>query len=429
MLFIDKVKIYVKAGNGGDGVTSFRREKYVPNGGPDGGDGGHGGNVILKIDDNINTLVDFRFGKRFNAPDGQKGEGKDCSGKQGQDLVIKVPRGTVVRDVKTNKVIVDMYGLENDEYLLLKGGFGGKGNQHFASSRRQAPMFSQSGQLTEEKEISLELKTIADVGLVGFPNVGKSTLLASVTDAKPKIANYHFTTLTPNLGVLKAFGQTCVIADIPGLIEGASEGVGLGHEFLRHIERTRLIVHIVDISGSEGRVPIEDFDAINKELKAYSQVLSSRPQIIVLNKIDMLSTDSENIKIFKQEIKKRDKYKDCKIVEISAFAHRGLENLIKDIFAKLKDMPNIQALESEEFDFDTRDTSSIEYKKLGIGVFEVRGGLVNELIRKIVLSDDDSLNYFQKRLKSDGIISELKKLGMVEGDTIIMGEMEFEYQE
>jgi len=429
MLFIDKVKIYIKAGNGGDGVTSFRREKYVPNGGPDGGDGGHGGNVILKIDDNINTLVDFRFGKHFNAQDGQKGEGKNCSGKQGQDLIIKVPRGTVVRDVKTNKVIVDMYGLENDEFLLLKGGFGGKGNQHFASSRRQAPMFSQSGQLTDEKEISLELKTIADVGLVGFPNVGKSTLLASVTDAKPKIANYHFTTLTPNLGVLKYFGQTCVIADIPGLIEGASEGVGLGHEFLRHIERTRLIVHIIDISGSEGRVPIEDFDAINKELKAYSQVLSNRPQIIVLNKTDMLSPDSENIKVFKQEIKKRAEYKDCKIVEISAFAHRGLDDLIKEIFAKLKDMPNIQALESEEFEFDARDTSSIEYKKLDNGVFEVRGGLVNELIRKIVLSDDDSLNYFQKRLKSDGIISQLKKLGMVEGDTIIMGEMEFEYQE
>ncbi len=428
-MFIDKVKIYVKAGNGGDGATSFRREKYVPNGGPDGGDGGRGGNVVLRVDDSLNNLVDFRFGKHFRAQDGSKGEPKNCAGKCGDDLIIKVPRGTVVRDFKTGKVIVDMYGVEGGDFILLHGGFGGKGNQHFANSRRQAPAFSQSGQRTVEREVTLELKTIADVGLVGFPNVGKSTLLASITEAKPKIANYHFTTLSPNLGVLKSFDRSCVIADIPGLIEGASAGVGLGHEFLRHIERTRLIVHIVDISASEGRNPITDFETINKELAEYSEILAKRPQIIVLNKIDALPPDSTNISDFRQAISNMPDYKESPILEVSAFAHKGLDDLVKTIFECLGELPEIPALEREEFDFDSRDTSSLECQKLADGLFEVRGGLINELVRKVVLSDDDSLNYFQKRLRNDGIIDRLKKLGMVDGDTIVIGDMEFEYKE
>ena len=277
--------------------------------------------------------------------------------------------------------------------------------------------------------MTLELKTIADVGLVGFPNVGKSTLLASITEAKPKIANYHFTTLSPNLGVLKSFDRSCVIADIPGLIEGASAGVGLGHEFLRHIERTRLIVHIVDISASEGRNPITDFETINKELAEYSEILAKRPQIIVLNKIDALPPDSTNISDFRRAISNMPDYKESPILEVSAFAHKGLDDLVKTIFECLGELPEIPALEREEFDFDSRDTSSLECQKLADGLFEVRGGLINELVRKVVLSDDDSLNYFQKRLRNDGIIDRLKKLGMVDGDTIVIGDMEFEYKE
>jgi len=428
-MFVDKVKIYVKAGNGGNGATSFRREKYVPNGGPDGGDGGKGGNVVIRVDDSLNTLVDYRFGKHFRAEDGGKGEPKNCTGKRGEDMVLKVPRATVVRDAETNKVIVDMYGVESGEFVLLNGGFGGKGNQHFASSRRQAPRFSQTGQMTEERAIVLELKTIADVGLVGFPNVGKSTLLASVTDARPKIANYHFTTLSPNLGVLKAYDTACVIADIPGLIEGASDGVGLGHEFLRHIERTRLIVHVIDITGMEGRDPVEDFVTINRELSEYSEILADRPQIIALNKVDALAPDSDNIQKFKDAISKMPKYKDCEVFEISAYTHKGLEDLITTIFDKLRVLPIQEPMQAEVMDYDMRDTSSLQCSTLGDGVFEVRGGLINELVRKIVIEDEDSMNYLQRRMRNDGIIEKLKKMGLQDGDTIVLGDMEFEYKE
>lgn len=427
-MFVDKVKIFVKAGNGGDGASTFRREKYVPNGGPDGGDGGKGGDIVLRVKDNLNTLVDFRFHKHFRAENGEKGMGKNCTGRSGQPLIIDVPQGTIVKDPESGKVIIDMFD-KNQTYTLLKGGYGGKGNQHFANSRRQAPHFSQSGQITDEYEIIFELKTIADVGLVGFPNVGKSTLLSAITDAKPKIANYHFTTLSPNLGVLKRYDEACVLADIPGLIEGASEGVGLGHEFLRHIERTRLILHLVDISGSEGRDPFEDFLSINNELKNYSEVLCNLPQIIVLNKCDLLKNAQEEIEKFKKELKKHKKYAGCEVFAISAQSHTGLDEMIECLFEKLKTLPKTQKIESDDFEFAARDTSSLECIKLGDGVFEVRGGRINELCRRVVVSDEDSFSYFHRRLRKDGIIDNLLNLGLKNGDTVIIGDIEFTYEE
>lgn len=426
-MFVDKVNIFVKAGDGGDGAVSFRREKYVPNGGPDGGDGGHGGNIVFRVDPSLNTLLDFRFTKHFRAQNGQSGGAKNCSGQCGQDLIIKVPAGTIIKDKKTNKIIVDMMST-NGDYILLSGGSGGKGNQHFVSSRRQAPKFSQLGQKTTEHEIVLELKTIADVGLIGFPNVGKSTLLSSITGAKPKIANYHFTTLSPNLGVLKMYDRTCVLADLPGLIEGASLGVGLGHEFLRHTERTRLLVHVVDISGSEGRDPKKDFDTINKELKDYSPTLYERPQIVVLNKIDMVF-DDKIIKDFEKFVHSKSRFKDAKILHTSAMMHKGLNELVKTIFDMLDTLPPIEPIESEIFDFDQKDTSSVECKQLGEGVFEVGGGLVSELCRRLVVTEDESLHFLQKKLQEAGVIKKLKQMGLKNGDTVVIGEIEFDYTE
>ncbi|MBQ7603201.1 MAG: GTPase ObgE [Clostridia bacterium] len=426
-MFVDKVNIFVKAGDGGDGAVSFRREKYVPNGGPDGGDGGHGGSIIFKTDSGLNTLIDFRFTKHFRAQNGQSGGAKNCSGQCGQDLIIKVPEGTVIKDKKTDKVIVDMMSTDG-QYVLLTGGSGGKGNQHFVSSRRQAPKFSQLGQKTVEHEIVLELKTIADVGLIGFPNVGKSTLLSSITGAKPKIANYHFTTLSPNLGVLKMYDRTCVLADLPGLIEGASMGVGLGHEFLRHTERTRLLVHVVDISGSEGRDPKADFDAINKELKDYNPVLFSRPQIIVLNKVDMVF-DDKTIQDFEKHVHKQQRFSKTPILQISAMMHKGLDELVKTIFDTLNTLPPIQPIDSEYINFGQKDTSSIECKKLGDGVYEISGGLVKELTRRLVITEEESLHFLQKKLQETGVIKKLKSMGLKSGDTIIIGEVEFDYTE
>lgn len=427
-MFVDKVSIYVKAGDGGDGAISFRREKYVPNGGPNGGDGGKGGDVILKVKDSLNTLLDFRFTKHFRAENGQKGDIKNMAGKSGANLIINVPRGTVVKDAETGKVIVDMF--EPDaEFVLLRGGNGGKGNQHFATSRKQTPRFSQSGQKTKEHQITLELKTIADVGLVGFPNVGKSTLLGAITDAKPKIANYHFTTLSPNLGVLKMYEKTCVVADIPGLIEGASEGVGLGHQFLRHIERTRLIVHIVDISGSESRNPQNDFVTINKELAGYSEVLASRPQIIALNKVDLLEEGSTAIEDFKQFLKEQKGFENAKVFTISASSHKGVDELVKAIFEVLDTIPRPEKIEAEIFDFDLAEEKVAEFHKLDDETYEVVGGKIDELARKTDVNDMDSLAYFQRRLKEDGIIRELLKMGLKDGDTVIIGEIEFEYTE
>ncbi len=427
-MFVDKVKIYVKAGNGGDGATTFRREKYVPNGGPDGGDGGKGGDIILKVKQELNTLVDFRFQKHFRAEDGGKGMPKNCTGKSGAPLYISVPQGTVVKSSETGKVIVDMFD-RDQTFVLLHGGNGGKGNAHFMSSRKQAPHFSQMGQKTEEYEIVFELKTIADVGLVGFPNVGKSTLLSVITEAKPKIANYHFTTLSPNLGVLKRFDESCVLADIPGLIEGASEGIGLGHEFLRHIERTRLILHLIDVSGSEGRNPFDDFLAINKELKNYSEKLAKLPQIIVLNKIDLLENPTQAVEEFKKELKKNKKYSKFAVFAISSMTRKGIDEMIACIFDKLKTLPKIERIEGEGFEFAPRDTSSFEVVKLGDGYFEVKGGRIDELQRKVVLSDPDSFAYFHKRLRKDGIIDELLKQGMKTGDTVLINDFEFVYEE
>lgn len=427
-MFIDKVSITVKAGDGGDGAVSFRREKYVPNGGPNGGDGGKGGDIILKVKDNISTLLDFRFQKHFRAENGHKGDINNMAGKKGKDLIIFVPRGTLVRDEKTGKVIKDMYA-PDEEFVLLKGGNGGKGNQHFASSRRQTPRFSQSGQRVSEHNIILELKTIADVGLVGYPNVGKSTLLGAITEAKPKIANYHFTTLSPNLGVLRQYDKTCVIADIPGLIEGASEGVGLGHQFLRHIERTRLIVHIVDISGIESRDPKQDFVTINKELNDFSKVLAELPQIVVLNKADLLPPESKNIEEFKAFLKKQKGYENAPVYVISANQRKGVEALISAIFEKLETLPKPKPIQSEEFEFDKPDTSSVEVIKLDDGVFEVTGGKITELLRKTNFDEDDSLAYFQKRLRDDGIIAKLREIGLKDKDTVVVGDIEFEYTE
>ncbi len=427
-MFIDKVKIFVKAGNGGDGANTFRREKYVPNGGPDGGDGGKGGDIILRVKQGLNTLVDFRFNKHFRAEDGGKGMPKNCTGKSGEPLFIDVPQGTVVKDSESGKVIVDMFD-KDQTYTLLTGGLGGKGNAHFMSSRKQAPHFSQTGQKTDEYEIIFELKTIADVGLVGFPNVGKSTLLSVITEAKPKIANYHFTTLSPNLGVLKRYDETCVLADIPGLIEGASEGVGLGHEFLRHIERTRLILHLVDISGSEGRAPFEDFMSINKELKNYSEKLYNLPQIVVLNKLDLVFDQEKAIEDFKKELKKNKKYANVDVFAISAVTRSGIDEMIDCIFEKLKTLPKIERIEGEGFEFAPHDTISFEVVKLADGYFEVKGGRIDELQRKVVLSDPDSFAYFHKRLRKDGIIDALLKAGMQNGDTVLIGDFEFVYEE
>lgn len=418
-MFIDKVKIYVKAGNGGNGSVSFLREKFVAQGGPDGGDGGHGGHVIFEADKNINTLIDFRFAKRYRAEDGQDGRGKNCYGKKGENLIIKVPQGTVIRDLKTNKVIADMF-YDGEQKILCRGGKGGRGNAKFCTPTRQAPAFSELGEKTTEYELQLELKTIADVGLVGFPNVGKSTLLSQVSGAKPKIANYHFTTLSPNLGVVKCYNDSFVVADIPGLIEGASEGVGLGHEFLRHIERTRLIVHVVDISESEGRNAIEDFKIINNELSSYSQKLASLPQIIALNKCDLLGGNMQKVEEFKKE------YPNNIIIPISAVTNMDLEKLIKVIHEELAKLPKSEPIPVEEYNFDTRDTVSVNIDILEDGTYHVTGGLIDEILRGIVFENSESMAYFQKRLKNEGIIDMLKAKGAVEGSSVKVGNFEFE---
>ena len=416
-MFIDRAKIVVKAGNGGDGIVSFYRDKFTQNGGPDGGDGGNGGDIILIANRDVNTLVDFKFQKHFRAGNGENGGKNHCTGADGKDVIIKVPCGCVVLDAETNKVIVDMFE-EGQKFTLLKGGNGGKGNQNFATARRQAPNFAQKGIITKEREVILELKTIADVGLVGFPNVGKSTLLSAISDAKPKIANYHFTTLAPNLGVVKYYDSSCVVADIPGLIEGASEGAGLGHEFLRHIERTRLIVHVVDISGSEGRNPIDDYNLINNELGSYSPKLLERPQIIALNKCDILGDNREPIENFKKQVK-------ALCVEISAFTHKGIDNLLKNVFELLKTLPKIEPEQIEEFDFDAKEELTYTIRRDDDGSFIVEGSLIDNIIRGVNIFDYESFSYFNKRIKEEGIEDALYQNGAKVGDTIHLGGVEF----
>ncbi len=418
-MFIDKVKIYIKAGNGGNGIVSFHREKYVQRGGPDGGNGGKGGDIIFRVNKDINNLVSFHYSKHFRADNGLNGEKKNCNGKDGKPLIIQVPKGTLVRDAETNKVIADLY-FEDQDYVILKGGKGGKGNAFFATSTRQAPHFSQTGETTKEYNVILELKTIADVGLIGFPNVGKSTLLSTVSSAKPKIANYHFTTLTPNLGVVKYYEHSFVVADIPGLIEGASQGSGLGHDFLRHIERTRMLVHVVDISGIDGRDPYQDYVIINDELKKFNQALASLPQIVALNKCDLL-TDDKPIQDFMSKIDK-----SVKVVQISALNRQNIQDLIKEIYELLKTLPIPEPIAVEEHDFDAKDTTSIDIIKHAEGEYEIVGGYIDNLIRGVVLSDYESQAYFQKRLKDDGIMDMLKQKGAQEGDTVRIREIEFE---
>lgn len=418
-MFVDIVSIFIKAGNGGDGIVSFHREKYVPNGGPDGGDGGNGGSVVFETNDSMTTLADFKFKKHFRAENGMNGGAKNCTGRTAPDLIIKVPVGTVIKDKKTGSIVCDMYE-SGMKYTVLKGGEGGKGNAHYATAQRKAPNFSQQGVRTEEHEIILELKTIADVGLVGFPNVGKSTILSVTTGAKPKIANYHFTTLSPNLGVMSYYDNSCVIADIPGLIEGASDGVGLGHDFLRHIERVRLIVHVVDVSGIEGRDPIDDYEQINKELANYTfGDLSVLPQIVVANKCDLVH-DEKIIDNFEKGIGK-------KVIRVSAISHIGTDELIKTIFEKLSELPLPVKMEYEPFTFEKEYSKDFQIIKCGADEYEVTGGIVIMLTRNIVLSDYESFAYFQKILKDNGIIKALVKAGVKEGDTVRIADIEFEF--
>lgn len=422
--FIDKARITVKAGNGGNGVVAFHREKYVAAGGPDGGDGGKGGSVILQVDDNLSTLMDFRYKRKYAAPNGMDGEGGRRSGKDGADLVIKVPRGTLVRDAETNEIIKDMSG--GEPYVLCKGGRGGWGNHHFATPTRQVPRFAKSGVPGEAHDVVLELKLLADVGLVGFPNVGKSTLLSVVSKAQPKIANYHFTTLFPNLGVVYAGeGRSFVMADIPGIIEGASEGAGLGHDFLRHIDRCRLLIHVLDVSGSEGRDPVADFDAINAELSQYNADLEKRPQIVAANKVDIME-DPENLERLRAHVEQL----GYPLFEISAAAHQGVEQLVNKVAEMLSILPPVIVYEPEYVPRPPVVDSSqpLNIQRLDDGTWLVDGPWLQRLIGNVNLNDYESRMYFDKALRESGLYQQLEDLGIQDGDTVSIYDFEFEYQ-
>lgn len=424
-MFTDYAKITIKSGNGGDGAVTFRREKYVAAGGPDGGDGGRGGSIYFKVDPNANTLIDFRYTKKFKAQNGENGSGGHKYGKSGEDLYIKVPIGTIIKDAETGKVVADL-SQEGQEELVLKGGRGGKGNSHFATATRQVPRFAQAGEDGEEKEVILELKLLADVGLLGFPNVGKSTFLSVVTDAKPKIANYHFTTIEPNLGVVKTKnGDSFVIADIPGIIEGASEGVGLGIQFLRHVERTRLLLHVIDVSGIEGRDPVQDFYTINEELKSYSEKLSTRKQIIVASKIDIMQDDT-GLKALEELAKKE----GLEIYKISGATGEGVPELLNRVSEVLKTLPKEEIVEPEERVVYTLedDKDDFSVRKEG-NTFVIEGKAINRLMGRINIDDNESMYYFQKNLKSLGIEDELKRQGIKEGDFVKILNWTFEWYE
>lgn len=421
-MLVDYTKIFVKSGDGGNGAITFRREKYVAAGGPDGGDGGKGGDVYFIVDPDANTLINFRYNKKYKAQNGENGSGNRCYGKKGEDLYIKVPIGTVIKDSETGKVIADLSEKEQ-KVLVLPGGRGGKGNAHFATPTRQVPHFAQGGEKGIEKELILELKLLADVGLIGFPNVGKSTILSMVTSATPKIADYHFTTLEPNLGVVKTeYGESFVIADIPGIIEGASEGVGLGLQFLRHIERTRLLLHVIDVSGSEGRNPVEDFNTINAELKKYSEKLSTRKQIIVANKIDSMQDNS-----FYQELENMAKKLNLEIFKISAATGQGLKELISYVGETLKNLPKEDIIETEEkmvYTLEENVGFEIKYEK---GEYIVSGPDIDRLMRRVNLADNESMYYFQKTLANLGIDEALRKAGVKDGDTVRFNDWEFDW--
>ena len=419
-MFVDKQSILIKSGDGGDGVTSFIRYKGVANGGPDGGDGGRGGNVYFVGDAGKSSLVDFEFKKKYIAENGGKGGPKKCHGKDGADLYIKVPLGTFVRDTQTGRPICDVF-YDGEKKLVMEGGSGGKGNVKFCTSRRHAPHFSQKGVCTEIKRVTLELKTIADVGLLGFPSVGKSTLLSKISGAKPKIAAYHFTTLSPNLGVVSHYDNNFVVADIPGLIEGASEGAGLGHEFLRHVERTRMLVHIVDIAGSEGRDPYEDFVKINNELFKYNENLANVKQVVAANKID-LDENEENLKVFKQKI--GDKFP---VYPVSALTGEGIKELLDGVWNILKDIPPVKPLDFDEYVYERPSEDSFEIERDEDGAYVIVGSLVDLLARNVVLDDMDSLAYMQKTLRDKGVFKALRTAGIKDGDTVVIGEIEFDF--
>ncbi len=423
-MFIDKAKIFVKAGKGGDGSVSFRKEKYIPAGGPDGGDGGRGGSIIFEVDEGLRTLMDFRYKKKYIAEDGEKGKSKKMYGKDGADLILKVPPGTIVRDEETNLIIADLVE-HGQTAIIVKGGKGGKGNVHFTTSTRQAPNFAESGNAAEELFIILELKLLADVGLIGFPNVGKSTILSVVTSAKPKIANYHFTTLTPNLGVIEVDKKSFVIADIPGLIEGAHEGTGLGLEFLRHVERTKLLIHVVDISGVEGRIPEEDFQKINDELNHYAPNLLEKPQIIAANKIDLL-LDEGVYKDFENKMKE----KGYDVFPISAATNKGLKELMREVVKRLDDIKVepiiVQSEEFKQYSLEQKDKNKIIVRREE-DYFIVEGKPIEKLLNSTNFDDIDSLRYFQNFLRKRGIVDELKKQGIEEGQTVKIFDFEFEY--
>ena len=423
MNFVDKAHIYIKSGNGGDGHSSFHREKYVARGGPDGGDGGKGGSIVFYADPDMNTLLDFRFAQHYRAENGENGRPNLQTGKCGEDLIIKVPVGTVVRDVETGAVIADMNKPQKRKTVLY-GGRGGKGNARFATPTKQAPQFSQPGQQTTERKVELELKTIADVGLVGLPNVGKSTMLSVLTSAKPKIANYHFTTLTPNLGVVKRYDKSFVLADIPGLIEGAADGVGLGHDFLRHIERTRIIVHVVDISGCEGRDPIADFDAICEELKKYSPRLAATPCVIAANKTDIWGAE-DNLELFCAELEERGV--DIPVFPVSAAANKGFDKLLDKLVLMLEDIPKNYEFEEEELVIEDRYAGGFTIMRADDGVFEVSGGTVDYILDTTYPDNEESMRRFQQMLIKEGIIDALREKGAGEGSTIRLGDWEFDF--
>ena len=421
--FVDTARITVRAGNGGNGVVSFHREKYVAAGGPDGGDGGNGGNIVLRVDDHMSTLMDFRYKRKYTASNGVDGQGARKKGRDGESLTIKVPRGTIVRDAETREIIKDMS--DDEPFVLAKGGKGGWGNQHFATPTRQVPRFAKSGLPGESRDVVLELKLLADVGLVGFPNVGKSTLLSVVSKAQPKIANYHFTTLFPNLGVVYVDeGVSFVMADIPGIIEGASEGAGLGHDFLRHVDRCRLLIHVVDVSGSEGRDPVEDFETINGELEQYSPELASRKMIVAANKVDILED-----RTLLERLKDHVEAKGYSFYEISAAAHIGVSELMKTVAGELANLPPVVVYEPEYVprppEIDTSGDVSIQEED---GYWLVEGPWLQRLVSNVNFGDYESRNWFDQMLRKSGLFDRLEAMGIKDGDIVSMYDLEFEYQ-
>ena len=423
-MFVDKVRITVIGGRGGDGAVAFHREKYVNAGGPDGGDGGHGGSVILRVSDHMTTLLDFRYKRKYAAQAGENGRGRNMHGKKGEPLIIEVPRGTVVRDAESNAIIVDMS--TNEDFVIAKGGRGGWGNAHYATPTRQIPRFAKAGLKGQERDVVLELKLLADVGLVGFPNVGKSTLLSVTSNARPKIANYHFTTLFPNLGVIYVEeGVSFVMADIPGIIEGAAEGAGLGHDFLRHIDRCRLLVHVVDVSGSEGRDPVEDFNAICDELHDYSVDLSNRPMIVAANKTDLLDPESDNLQRLRNVVEAA----GCELYEISAGTTQGTRQLMRVVAQKLSTLPPVIIYEPEYVApvEEAGDPNALQIEHLG-STWVITGTWLERMVQNINFDDYESRNYFDIQLTKCGLFKRLEEMGIQDGDTVDIYDLEFEYQ-